>query len=1034
AKAHCRGPCRPMRGPVCGPATGPCPPLCSPGPLVLATGTTFSSCCPLRQMQLSGKAKQAVGPLTAQASPICHPVPSFPECPERLTAIKEKLLQYGLWERCIPVEARLATEEEILLAHSQEYVELMKSTEQMSEAALRALSDTYDSVFLHPNSYGCARLASGCLLQLLAKVLSGELRNGLALIRPPGHHADQDKMDGYCMFNHLGIAARYARQKLGVERVLIVDWDVHHGQGTQALFLEDPSILYFSIHRYEEGKFWPHLLESDSPAVGTGRGEGFNINVPWNTVGMRDGDYLSAFLHILLPIAFEFQPQLVLVAAGFDAVLGDPKGEMATSPACFAHLTHLLTALAGGKVLLSLEGGYNLKSLADGVCAALRVLLGDPCPRLELPSFPSALSSVSRTLTAHEKYWRSLRRGGESWPPIPKSPRHGPPVTEPAPVTATDPPEMMRPPPATRTGLVYDERMMEHYNMWDSQHPELPQRVSRIFQRHRELRLTERCQRIPARSAEEEELSMCHSLAYVETVKSTAGMRPRDLHRQGDQYNSIYICASSYECARLAAGSVFNAVQAVLEGEVRNAVAIVRPPGHHAESDAACGFCFFNSVALAARFAQRLVGRPMRVMILDWDVHHGNGTQHMFEEDPSVLYVSLHRYDHGSFFPSSEDADADRVGQGPGRGFTLNVPWNGPRMGDSEYLAAFHRLILPVAYQFDPELVLVSAGFDAARGDPLGGCLVSPECYAHMTHLLLGLATGRVVLVLEGGYNLVSISESMTMCTRTLLGDPLPELGHLRAPHPSALQSLARVSAVHRKYWTCLRLDGRCGYPRLSLPSLPPSTLSCLPGKNTPHSAPFLAPWRPPSTQLPVPLAPSSSAAPEHPPPPAIWIFDISFPPATPLPSSSGSWDSWVLSPALGTEWGRVVRARGGAWEPGFLDSICFPSYLQGMLYAVTPLPWCPHLDSVQPSPPDGLNVLAPCEECGSKTENWVCLACYQVLCGRYINQHMLAHGSLSGHPLVLSYADLSVWCYTCQSYVHHPVSPTPSMATCSWR
>uniref|UniRef100_A0A8C8VQS3 Protein deacetylase HDAC6 n=1 Tax=Pelusios castaneus TaxID=367368 RepID=A0A8C8VQS3_9SAUR len=975
-------------------------------------------------------------------SPICHPVPSFPECPERLTAIKEKLLQYGLWERCIPVEVRMR-DTALVLSLSQEYVELMKSTEQMSEAALRALSDTYDSVFLHPNSYGCARLASGCLLQLLAKVLSGELRNGLALIRPPGHHADQDKMDGYCMFNHLGIAARYARQKLGVERVLIVDWDVHHGQGTQALFLEDPSILYFSIHRYEEGKFWPHLLESDSPAVGTGRGEGFNINVPWNTVGMRDGDYLSAFLHILLPIAFEFQPQLVLVAAGFDAVLGDPKGEMATSPACFAHLTHLLTALAGGKVLLSLEGGYNLKSLADGVCAALRVLLGDPCPRLEPPITPccSALSSVSRTLTAHEKYWRSLRRGGESWPPA-NSPAKDP-EQEPAPVTATDPPEMMRPPPATRTGLVYDERMMEHYNMWDSQHPELPQRVSRIFQRHRELRLTERCQRIPARSAEEEELSMCHSLAYVETVKSTAGMRPRDLHRQGDQYNSIYICASSYECARLAAGSVFNAVQAVLEGEVRNAVAIVRPPGHHAESDAACGFCFFNSVALAARFAQRLVGRPMRVMILDWDVHHGNGTQHMFEEDPSVLYVSLHRYDHGSFFPSSEDADADRVGQGPGRGFTLNVPWNGPRMGDSEYLAAFHRLILPVAYQFDPELVLVSAGFDAARGDPLGGCLVSPECYAHMTHLLLGLATGRVVLVLEGGYNLVSISESMTMCTRTLLGDPLPELGHLRAPHPSALQSLARVSAVHRKYWTCLRLDGRCGYPRLSLPSLPPSTLSCLPGKNTPHSAPFLAPWRPPSTH-PIhegsPLeAPSRGS--QSPTASEGSLNDLMKLGALCLcdaPDDSGSPqqspDSGPMGVASPGEVEPLAAEEGGAWEPGFLDSICFPSYLQGMLYAVTPLPWCPHLDSVQPSPPDGLNVLAPCEECGSKTENWVCLACYQVLCGRYINQHMLAHGSLSGHPLVLSYADLSVWCYTCQSYVHHPVSPTPSMATCSWR
>ncbi|CAM4691602.1 unnamed protein product [Lepidochelys olivacea] len=934
---------------------------------------------------------------------------SFPERPERLAAVQGKLLQCGLWERCVLVEARLATEEEILLAHSQEYVELMKSTEQMSEQELRALSETYDSVFLHPDSFRCARLAGGCVLRLLEKVQSGELRNGLALVRPPGHHAHRDKMDGYCMFNHLAIGARYARQKLGVERVLIVDWDVHHGQGTQFLFEEDPSVLYFSVHRYEQGRFWPHLPASDSPAVGQGCGEGFNVNVPWNAVGMRDGDYLAAFLHVLLPVAFEFQPQLVLVAAGFDSVLGDPKGEMAVSPACFAHLTHLLMALAGGKMLLSLEGGYNLNSLAEGVCAALRTLLGDPCPRLEPPVAPcrSALSSVSGTLAIHEKYWRSLQRGETDTPPEDVD-------EEPAPVEPPDPPEVPRPLPAARTGLVYDERMTEHYNMWDSQHPELPQRVSRIFQRHGELRLTERCCRIPARSAEEEELRMCHSPAYVQTVKATASMKPRDLHRQGDQYNSIYICTSSYECARLAAGSAFNAVQAVLEGEVQNAVAIVRPPGHHAESDTACGFCFFNSVALAARFAQRLAGRPMRVMILDWDVHHGNGTQHMFEEDPSVLYVSLHRYDRGSFFPTSEDADADRVGVGPGRGFTLNVPWNSPHMGDAEYLAAFHRLVLPVAYQFDPELVLVSAGFDAARGDPLGGCLVSPECYAHMTHLLLGLAGGRVVLALEGGYNLVSISESMTMCTRTLLGDPLPELGRLQAPHPSALQSLARASAVHRKYWTCLRLD-----------------------------VPIQQDSRPQSEQLgPIhedspPEAPSGGS--QSPPVSEGSVDDILRLGALCL---SGEVETDSGSPQLSPDSALVGGASPGEAEPPAAEESEDPPSLldeaaallptpsvslgvefadTGTLYAVTPLPWCPHLDSLQPLPPAGLDVLAPCEECGSRGENWVCLACYRVLCGRYINQHMLAHGSLSGHPLVLSYADLSVWCYACQSYVHHP-------------
>uniref|UniRef100_A0A8D2IUD4 Protein deacetylase HDAC6 n=1 Tax=Varanus komodoensis TaxID=61221 RepID=A0A8D2IUD4_VARKO len=802
--------------------------------------------------------------------------------------------------------------------YSPEYLALMKSTETMSEAELRSLSDTYDSVYLHPNSYRCACLAAGSVLQLVEMVLSGKLRNGLALVRPPGHHAQRNKMDGYCMFNNVGIAAQYARQKLGVERVLIVDWDVHHGQGIQYLFEDNPSILYFSIHRYEGGTFWPHLPESDCHAVGSGRGAGYNINVPWNQAGMQDADHLAAFLHVLLPVALEVRNPG-----------GWPFEELAT-PACFAHLTHLLMLLSGGKVVLSLEGGYHLQSLAEATCAVLKTLLGDPCPVLESPLIPCS-SSFPLWPSGVDAPQEDGGEEGATFPPAD-------PLTV-AEILSRAATELVQPRPPSCTGLVYDEKMTEHYNMWDSQHPELPQRVSRIFQRHGELRLTERCCRLPARLASEEELRMCHSLAYVEEVKSTAAMKPRDLHRQGDRYNSIYICANSYECARLATGSAFSAVEAVLSGKVQNAVAIVRPPGHHAESDTACGFCFFNSVALAARYAQRLAGQPMRVMILDWDVHHGNGTQHMFEDDPSILYVSLHRYDNGIFFPTSEDAGYDQVGVGPGKGFTLNVPWNCPRMGDPEYLAAFHQVIMPVGYEFNPELVLVSAGFDAARGDPLGGCLVSPECYAHMTHLLLSLAGGKVVLVLEGGYNLESIAESMTMCTRSLLGDPPPSLGRLKAPHPSALQSLACVAAVHRKYWKSLRLKGE------------PSLVS------------------------------------NH------------------IPSQAGE---------------RKGPAPGERKAVGTGPQIAFS---QGLLYAVTPLPWCPHLEAVLPVPPAGLNVLEPCAECGSKAENWVCLVCYKVCCGRYINQHMVAHNSETGHPLVLSFADLSAWCYECQAYIHHPVS-----------
>ncbi|XP_053149724.1 histone deacetylase 6 isoform X2 [Hemicordylus capensis] len=976
---------------------------------------------------------------------------SFVECPERLVATRNKLLQRGLLERCIPVAAQAVSEEEVLLAHSQEYLALMKSTELMSETELRSLSDMYDSVYLHPNSYRCACLAAGSVLHLVEKVLAGELRNGLAVVRPPGHHAQHDKMDGYCMFNNVGIAAQYARQKLGVERVLIVDWDVHHGQGTQYLFEDNPSILYFSIHRYEGGSFWPHLPESDSHAVGRGRGEGYSINVPWNQTGMRDADYFSAFLHILLPVALEFQPQLVLVAAGFDSVIGDPKGEMAATPACFAHLTHLLMPLAGGKLVLALEGGYNLDSLAEGTCAALKTLLGDPCPLLESPLTPcsSALRSVSQTLAAHSKYWKNLRRISADVPQEDEGKENvAVPLGSPLPVAeilSRSAAELMQPLPLSCTGLVYDEKMTEHYNMWDSQHPELPQRVSRIFQRHRELRLTERCSRLPARLASEEELRMCHSLAYVETVKSTATMKPRDLHRQGDQYNSIFICASSYECARLAAGSAFCAVEAVLSGKVRNAVAIVRPPGHHAESDTACGFCFFNSVALAARYAQRLAGRPMRVMILDWDVHHGNGTQHMFENDPSVLYVSLHRYDNGTFFPTSEDADYDRVGQGPGEGFTLNVPWNCPRMGDPEYLAAFHQIVMPVSYEFNPELVLISAGFDAARGDPLGGCLVTPECYAHMTHLLLGLAGGKVAVVLEGGYNLESISESMAMCTRSLLGDPPPPLGRLKPPHPSALQSLARVTAVHRKYWASLRLE---------VPALLREKPRTRAGKGTPIPNEISIDGPPELLASPTaqfmetvtevirsPMAPSVAnviASPTVQPvddvdanlpvPPVVSVDDAVIALGSLQLEDHPTEESETASGSLSSDSSSVggarqkVRCSPDKTEPAEPTQSRDTSTGNSSGEAESPSKETEvSPPAFQPSPTEIILLDEATGGCSSFCELPGKDLSDGVGCGRYINQHMITHNLESGHPLALSFADLSVWCYVCQAYVHHP-------------
>ncbi|XP_057693818.1 polyamine deacetylase HDAC10 isoform X1 [Corythoichthys intestinalis] len=343
-----------------------------------------------------------------------------PDCeierPERLTASHEALLKSGLATRCVSIPVRQATDAEILLIHSEEYLEAVKKTPHMTLQDLQVFTQHYGAVYFHPNSYHCATLAVGAALQLVDGVLTGTVRNGIALVRPPGHHSMRSAASGFCVFNNVAIAAKYAQQKYGVQRVLIVDWDIHHGQGVQYAFEDDPNVLYFSWHRYEHQKFWPELRESDYDSVGKDKGAGFNINVPWNKVGMQNSDYLAVFFHILLPVAYEFCPDLVLVCAGFDSAIGDPEGEMCATPDIFAHLTHLLMNLAGGKLCAVLEGGYNLTSLSQSVCATVQTLLGDPAPRpanLQSPS-QSAVESIHCVRAAHRKYWSCLRHAPEA--------------------------------------------------------------------------------------------------------------------------------------------------------------------------------------------------------------------------------------------------------------------------------------------------------------------------------------------------------------------------------------------------------------------------------------------------------------------------------------------------------------------------------------------------------------------------------------------------------------------------------------------
>jgi acetoin utilization deacetylase AcuC-like enzyme len=343
------------------------------------------------------------------------------------------------------------------------------------------------------------------------------------------------------------------------------------------------------------------------------------------------------------------------------------------------------------------------------------------------------------------------------------------------------------------TGLVCDERFLLHRAPYD--HPEHPGRLSAIWNRLDADGLTARCRRVPARDATREELLAVHTGDHIDRVEATS----RREHAQLDP--DTYTSRSSADAARLASGGLIDLTGEVLSGHLSNGFALIRPPGHHAEADRAMGFCLFNNVAVAAQAALGRVaqGAPRRagiarVLIVDWDLHHGNGTQHTFEEEADVLYFSTHQY---PFYPGT--GAITEVGRGAGRGRTVNVAWPAG-MGDAEYLAAFDRVLLPIARSFDPRLVLVSCGFDAAAGDLLGGMRLSADGYAALTERLVKLAGGKIVLALEGGYNLDAIAAAAAAVTRVLLGER-PAAHDPGPPNAVANRVICETLDTHRPFW-----------------------------------------------------------------------------------------------------------------------------------------------------------------------------------------------------------------------------------------
>lgn len=287
----------------------------------------------------------------------------------------------------------------------------------------------------------------------------------------------------------------------------------------------------------------------------------------------------------------------------------------------------------------------------------------------------------------------------------------------------------------------------------DYAHPEQPARVKAIIERLETGSLRRRYDLIEPGPARGDWIERIHHRSHYDRI---TGLRPTSptLLDTGD----TVVTAASPEAALLAAGAAVAAVRAVLGGEYTSAFCCVRPPGHHAEYDRAMGFCLFNNIAIAAADLIEHGGLK-RVAIIDWDIHHGNGTDHAFADSPEVLFVSLHQYPH---YPGTGSADS--TGTGKGRGFTMNLPMEAGA-GPDEYLAAFDDRIIPALHDFRPQFVLISAGFDAHRDDPLAQINLESDTYAEMTTRLRDVAArhcdGRIVSILEGGYDLTALADSV---------------------------------------------------------------------------------------------------------------------------------------------------------------------------------------------------------------------------------------------------------------------------------
>lgn len=319
-----------------------------------------------------------------------------PERPERIRSLLAWVEEHA--EEFVLVPPRQASVEEICLVHDPAYVQYVAATAHEPWFAFDPDTRTC------PRSYDVARLAAGAVLALADAVVAGEVDNGFAFVRPPGHHAERARAMGFCLLNNVAVAAEYLRQKYGVERVLIVDWDVHHGNGTQHIFEDDPGVLYLSTHQYP---FYPGTGALEE--VGHGAGRGFTVNLPL-PAGAGDAEFALVFERVVVPIAEAYAPDFVLISAGFDAHYRDPLAELRATERAFRHMARCLIGVArrcaGGRCVAVLEGGYDLTALVAGAAAVLEEFSGVEAPLPALAESERAVSLVDRFVRFHRQFWK----------------------------------------------------------------------------------------------------------------------------------------------------------------------------------------------------------------------------------------------------------------------------------------------------------------------------------------------------------------------------------------------------------------------------------------------------------------------------------------------------------------------------------------------------------------------------------------------------------------------------------------------------